>query len=164
MLKGKYRFGKGATITAAAAAVVLATAGIAVAGVSAPRITSPTTIVLLAHGGSATFVNVAHRKGPAIGDEVILKQPVFNPAHPSVVVGHGFVTVTLLGGRNLSQDHATLVLRQGEIDAAGVQGSNPFRLAVTGGTGLFANARGQATVKLGKGKGNPATITLSLLP
>lgn len=74
------------------------------------------------------------------------------------------MTVTLLGGKNLSQDHATLILRQGEIDLAGIQASNPFKLAITGGTGLFANARGQATVKLGNGKGNPATITLSLLP
>lgn len=164
MLKGKNRVRKGAAMAAAAAAVVMATAGIAAASGSAPSITSPTKIVLHAQGGSATFVNVAHKRGPAIGDEVILKQPVFNPAHPKVVVGHGYVIVTLLGGRNLSQDHATLVLRQGEIDAAGIQGSNPFKLAITGGTGLFANARGQAAVKLGKGKGNPATITLSLLP
>ncbi|HEX9515540.1 MAG TPA: hypothetical protein VF940_05115 [Streptosporangiaceae bacterium] len=163
MLKGKNRFRNGATIAAAAAAVVAATAGIAAASVAAPSITSPTTIVLHAHGGSATFVNVAHKTGPAIGDEVILKQPVFNPAHPTVVVGHGFVTVTFLG-KNLTQDHATLVLRQGDIDLAGIQASNPFKLAITGGTGLYANARGQATVKLGKGKGNPATITLSLLP
>ncbi len=56
------------------------------------------------------------------------------------------------------------MLRQGEIDLAGIQASNPFKLAVTGGTGQYANARGQATVKLGTGKGNPATITLSLLP
>ena len=163
MLKGTNRFRKGATITAAAAAAVMATAGIAAASVAAPSITSPTTIVLLAHGGSATFVNVAHKTGPAIGDEVILKQPVFSPAHPTVVVGHGFVTVTFVG-KNISQDHETLVLRQGEIDVAGIQASNPFKLAVTGGTGQYANARGQATVKLGTGKGNPATITLSLLP
>ncbi len=115
MLKGTNRFRKGATITAAAAAAVMATAGIAAASVAAPSITSPTTIVLLAHGGPATFVNVAHKTGPAIGDEVILKQPVFSPAHPTVVVGHGFVTVTFLG-KNLTQDHATLVLRQGDID------------------------------------------------
>jgi hypothetical protein len=163
MLIGKIRLRKGASIAAAAAAVVMATAGIAAASVSAPSITSPTKVVLQAHGGSATFVNVAHKKGFGIGDEVILAQPVFNPAHPKVVVGHGYVTVTLLG-RNLSQDHATLVLRQGEIDAAGIQGSNPFRLAITGGTGLFANARGQIMVKLGNGRGNPSTLTLTLLP
>src|SRR5258708_17037303 len=139
MLKGTNGFRKGATITAAAAAAVMATAGIAAASVAAPSITSPTPIVLLGQGRSATFVNVAHKAGPAIGDEVILAQPVFNPAHPTVVVGHGFVTVTLLG-RNISQDHATLVLRQGEIDVAGIQASNPFKLAVTGGTGHYANA------------------------
>jgi len=62
-LKGKNRLRNGAAIAAAAAAVVAATAGIAAASVSAPKITSPTTIVLQAHGGSATFVNVAHKKG-----------------------------------------------------------------------------------------------------
>src|SRR5258706_251675 len=97
MLKAKSGCRNGATVAAAAAAVVAATAGIAAASVAAPSSTWPTTIVLHAHGGSGTFVNVAHKTGPAIGDEVILKQPVFSPAHPTVVVGNGFVTVTLLG-------------------------------------------------------------------
>jgi len=157
------RFRKSATITAASAAAVLATAGIAAASASQPSITSPTTVVLHARGGSATFVNIRHKKGFAIGDEIILAQPVFNPAHPKTVVGHGYVTITLVG-RGKSQDQATLVLKKGQIDLSGIQGSNPFKLAVTGGTGLFANASGQATIKTGNGKGNPATITLSLLP
>ena len=46
------------------------------------------------------------------------------------------------------------------MDAAGIQASNPFRLAVTGGTGRFQNARGQATVRLLPGKGNKAQVTL----
>ena len=70
---------------------------------------------------------------------------------------------TLVGGR-ATQDHATLVFKQGQVDAAGIQASNPFRLAVTGGTGRFQNARGQATVHLLPGKGNRSQITLSLLP
>jgi hypothetical protein len=37
-------------------------------------------------------------------------------------------------------------------------------MAVTGGTGSFQTARGEATVKLLPGKGHPAMITLSLLP
>jgi hypothetical protein len=73
------------------------------------------------------------------------------------------VTVTLVGAP-VSQDHATLVLKDGQIDAAGIQASNPFQLAVTGGTGRFQNARGQATVKLLPGPGNKALITVSLLP
>ena len=56
------------------------------------------------------------------------------------------------------------MLKQGEVDAAGIQASNPFQLAVTGGTGRFQNARGQATIKLLPGKGNRARVTLSLLP
>jgi hypothetical protein len=37
-------------------------------------------------------------------------------------------------------------------------------LAVTGGTGIYQNARGQATVTTGPGKSNRASITLSLFP
>jgi hypothetical protein len=92
-----------------------------------------------------------------------LAQPVFSAAHPSQLAGHGFVTVILVGN-NSEQDHATLVLKQGEVDAAGVQASSTFQLAVTGGTGRFQNARGQADVKLLPGPSNKALITLHLLP
>jgi hypothetical protein len=68
----------------------------------------------------------------SVGDEVILAQPIFSAAHPSQLVGHGWVAVTLVGA-SVSQDHATLVLKEGQIDAAGIQASNPFQLAVTGG-------------------------------
>jgi hypothetical protein len=163
MLNGRNRLRSAASIVAGSAAVVLAAAGIAAASPSSPVVTSPTTIVLNAHGGSATFVNVRQKKGPAIGDEIILTQPFYNPAHPKTVVGHGTVVITLLSG-TVSRDEATIVLRQGQIDFAGIQGSNPFQLAVTGGTGLFAGARGQVTVKTGRGKGNPSTLTISLLP
>jgi hypothetical protein len=149
MLHIKSRIGKGAIAAAASAAVVLTGAGIAVASASETAITTATTIRLEARGGTSTFVNIRHQSHPAVGDEVIL--------------AHGFVTVILVGG-NSTQDHATLVLKQGEIDAAGVQASNTFQLAVTGGTGRFQNARGQADVKLLPGPGNKALITLHLLP
>ena len=161
MLHIKSKYGKGAIAAAASGAIVLAGAGIAVASASGTAITTATTIRLEARGGTATFVNVRHLSHPAVGDEVILAQPVFSAAHPSQLAGHGFVTVILVG-RNAEQDHATLVLRQGQIDAAGVQASNPFQLAVTGGTGRFQNARGQADVKLLPGPGNKALITLHL--
>ena len=163
MLHIKRRFGKGATIAAASAALIIASTGIAVASAAGPNITRATTIRLMIRGGTSTFVNVRHQRHPAVGDEVILSQPVFSASHPTQQVGHGWVTVTLVG-RPVSQDHATLVLRQGQVDAAGIQASNPFRLAVIGGTGRFQNARGQATVQLLPGKGNKAKVTLSLLP
>ena len=47
----------------AASAVAMATAGVAVlvgvAGASTPQITSPQTVKLNIHGGSATFVNAS---------------------------------------------------------------------------------------------------------
>jgi hypothetical protein len=55
-------------------------------------------------------------------------------------------------------------LKDGQIDAAGIRAANPFQLAVTGGTGRFQNARGQAIVKLLPGPGYKAPITVSLLP
>lgn len=163
MLQIKGRFGKGAIAAAASVAIVLTGAGIAVASAPGTAITTATTIRLEARGGTATFVNVRHLSHPAVGDEVILAQPVFSAADPDQLAGHGFVTVILVG-QNAEQDHATLVLSQGQIDAAGVQASNPFQLAVTGGTGRFQNARGQADVKLLPGPGNKALITLHLLP
>jgi hypothetical protein len=163
MLHIKRRFGKGATIAAASAALIVAGTGIAVASATGPNITRATTIRLLIRGGTSTFINVRHQHRPAVGDEVILSQPVFSAANPAQQVGHGWVTVTLVGGQ-VTQDHATIVLKQGQVDAAGIQASNPFRLAVTGGTGRFQNARGQATVRLLPGKGNKSMVTLSLLP
>jgi hypothetical protein len=164
MLHIKGKIGKGAIAAAVSAAVVLTGAGIAVASASGTAITTATTIRLEARGGTSTFVNVRHLSHPAVGDEVILAQPVFSAAHPNQLAGHGFVTVILVGS-NSSQIHATLVLGQGQVDAAGVQGSsNTFQLAVTGGTGRYQNARGQADVKLLPGPGNKALITLHLLP
>jgi putative NADH-flavin reductase len=163
MLPLKRRFGKGATIAAASAAVLAAGTGIAVAGASGPDITTATTIRLVARGGSSTFVNVRHQPRPGVGDQIILSQPLFSAAHPARQVGHGWVIVTLVGGR-VTQDRATLVLRQGQVDVSGIQAANTFRLAVTGGTGRFQNARGQVSVHLLPGKGNRSQITLSLLP
>src|SRR5204863_8678119 len=75
MLHLKGRLGKGATIAAASAAVLVAGTGIAVAGASGPNITRATTIRLVARGGTSTFVNVRHQKRPGVGDQIILSQP-----------------------------------------------------------------------------------------
>lgn len=163
MLKGKTQLRKVTTTIAMAAATVIATASIATASASHPDITSPQTIKLQARGGSVTFVNIRHKKGFAEGDEFIGTQPAYLPAHPKQVAGHTYVIITLLS-TSATRDQATLVLRHGQIDLSGIEASNPFTLAVTGGTGTFANARGQATIKTGTGKGNPATITIHLLP
>ncbi len=117
-------------------------------------------IHLHAQGGSSTFVNVAGKKTPAVGDEIILKQPVWQGA---TRVGTGIVTIVLTGGTT-DQLHASLALRGGVIDAGGVQltNSNRFTLPITGGTDAYEGASGQIQVHLLQGKGNPADLTVEL--
>ena len=108
------------------------------------------------------MINVRHSKGIGVGDEIIIAQPAFAAAHPAVVAGHSYVTVVFLTG-TVARVTADLVLKAGDIELSGINASNPFRLAVTGGTGSYASARGQATVRTGSGKSNPATFTIRLL-
>lgn len=102
------------------------------------------------------------------GDELILVQPVYAAAHPKQVIGRPYITGTFVT-KTISppagiREHVTLVLRRSNVERAGVSTGNPFTMAVTGGTGSYQNARGQATVTTGPGAGNPATVTLALLP
>jgi opacity protein-like surface antigen len=156
----------GAAAVAAAAAV--ATAGLAAASPALPAAsrsqpgTSWQTITLRVRGGSATFVNIRHKKGYARGDEFIGEQPAYYPASPRQVAGHLYVIIALLSA-TATRDEATLTLRHGQIDLAGIEAANPFTLAVTGGTGQFAGARGEATMKTENGTGNPGILTVRLL-
>jgi hypothetical protein len=153
------------TVIAATAisAAIITTTGVAAATSSAPaQPAKPETIQLQLHGGSVTFVNIRHKNGPATGDEYIGTQPAFTAAHPKDLVGHAFVVITLLT-KSADRVEATLVLRQGQLDLTGIEASDPFTLAVTGGTGAFTTARGEATIKSRPGKSNPTTITVQLL-
>jgi hypothetical protein len=165
MLNHTKRLLTAASIAAAAAAIAIT--GTA-ASMASPQTSSPTTLKLLMHGGSLTTVNVAHAKTfPQTGDELILVQPVYTAADPTQVIGHGYVTSTFVTPKisppaGLRED-VTLVLNQGDIELAGVTTGDPSTLAVTGGTGIYENSSGQATVTTGPGKGNPASVTLTLL-
>ncbi|MGO8959499.1 MAG: hypothetical protein ACLQFR_19355 [Streptosporangiaceae bacterium] len=166
MLKHTKRLLTAGSIAAAATAIAVAGSAVSLAS---PRSGSPTTLRLLAHGGSLTVVNVTHSKAfPRTGDELILVQPVYAAAHPGKVIGHGFATATFVTPKISPpagiRDEVTLVLTQGDIELAGVTAGQSSTLAVTGGTGIYQNARGEATVTTGPGKGNPASITLTLLP
>ena len=103
---------------------------------------------------------MAGQKTPAVGDEIILKQPVWQGSQR---VGASIVTIVLTGGQT-DQLHASLALRGGEIEAGGVQltNSSRFALAVVGGTHAYEGASGQVDVHLLNGKGNPADITVEL--
>lgn len=140
--------------------VVAVIGAAAVASASTPNITTAETLHLLARGGTTSFVDTG-KAGPSIGDEVILNQPVYWASDPDQRAGTGHVIV-VLEGQNVSQDRATVVLGNGQVTVDGFQAANSFALGVTGGTGNFQNARGQAWVALGPH--NTSSITLSLIP
>lgn len=141
-----------AGLAAAAAVAVMASVGSASAG--------GRVLHLHVQGGSSTFVNIAGKKTPAVGDEIILKQPVWRGSERE---GTGIVTIVLTGGQT-DQLHASLALRGGEIEVGGVQltNSSHFTLAILGGTRAYEGASGQVEVHLRNGKGNPADITVEL--
>jgi hypothetical protein len=144
-----------------AAALLVGVAVVSVAAASTPGITAPQTLRLVARGGASTFVDNG-KTGPSIGDQVILNQPIYWASDPTKLAGRGHVAV-LLEGRNVSQDQANVVLSGGQISVQGFQHSgSTFRLAVTGGTGVYSNVRGEAIVTLLSN--NNSNITLILTP
>jgi Allene oxide cyclase barrel like domain len=151
MMKGRTRWAAVAFLGAVAVAVVAAVGSASAGG---------RVLHLHIQGGSSTFVNVAGKNAPAVGDEVILKQPVWRNGRR---VGTGIVTIVLTGGQT-DQLHASLALRGGEIDAGGVQLTNGdrFTLPITGGTGTYEGASGQVRVHTLQGKGNPTDVTIEL--
>lgn len=143
-----------------AAVAVLAAAAVAVATAVGSASAGGRVLHFHIQGGSSTFVNVAGKKTPAVGDEIVLKQPVWRGGDR---VGTSIVTIVFTGGPT-DQIHADLALAGGQIDVAGVQlaNGNRFTLAITGGTGAYMGASGQVRVHTLQGKGNPTDVTVEL--
>lgn len=151
--------------SAAIAAVAGTWAGVASAS-SAParHAAAGQTISLYCHGGSSAFLNLARKAGPAAGDESIMSQPCYSNAHRTQLMGQADVISTFVS-TSAATGHAVAALNAGDILIAGVESeSGPFTFAVTGGTGSYEGARGQAVITPQSGKGNPAMVTISLLP
>jgi hypothetical protein len=110
--------------------------------------------------GSTSVVDNAPKGKPAgRGDIILYANPVFDRHGTQVGTDHGVCTV-LSGGQ--SQCDATLVLPKGQIVTLGLEGARMrYDLAVIGGTGAYAGARGTMTARPIKDGG--ATILISLL-
>jgi hypothetical protein len=149
------------SVAAAASAVIATTA----AASTAPQAAAVTTLSLQARGGTFTSVNVTHATSfPEVGDELMVSQPVYQAAHPKQLAGHLYLIITFVAKAMPpagTYQQATLVLKHGEILAAGMGSSS--LVAVTGGTGSYDNARGQARTRVLPGPGNRTDITVTLL-
>jgi hypothetical protein len=143
-----------------AAVAFLAVVAVAVAAAVGSASAGGRVLHFHIQGGSSTFVNVVGKKTPAVGDEIILRQPVWHNGHR---VGTGIVTIVVTGGQT-DQLHASLALRGDEIDVGGVQltNGNRFTLPITGGTGAYIGASGQVKVHTLNGPGNPTDLTVEL--
>jgi hypothetical protein len=154
-----------ATVLAAASVIGITSTAVSIAS---PAASTSMTLRLLVHGGSFTIVNVANRKAfPSTGDELILVQPVYAAGQPRKVIGHAYITATFVTKTIAPpagiRDEVTLVLKAGDIELAGVSSGEKFTAAVTGGTGIYQGARGQASITTGSGQGNPASVKVTLL-
>jgi hypothetical protein len=156
----------GAGVVAAAGTFALAggAAASSQATASTHQVAHPRTIKVYLSGGTGTYLNLSGKHGGGIGDLTIFNQPAYTGSSVGKRIGSGVVTIISLS-KTQAQLHADLILPGGTIDAAGVeQQSNPFTLAVTGGTGTYQGARGDVTVKQlpGSAQANPAALTVYL--
>jgi len=143
-----------------AAAVVLRNAG------AASAIDAPTTISLRATpGGRTTTVDTGRKDGGhGVGDYTVTTGAPLRAAPSRALAGHLDILETILSAQ-ASEFRGIVQLHSGSIEVDGLM--NPRRptgvLAVTGGTGDYANARGTAGFKINERSG-AATLTLTLLP
>jgi hypothetical protein len=152
------------TRTAAAALAVVAIGGtiVAITAASAPA-SAGTTISFTQTNISDRTFNLGSGHGFAVGYVELVADKLMQGGKQ---VGHDGLssTVTRLGAGSADEVvSAVEVLAHGQIDLAGLVTSTPsgpgtFRLAVTGGTGNYQDARGYATVV----PGNTPTVTIHL--
>jgi hypothetical protein len=155
--------GAGAVAVAGTFALAGGAAAPSQATASTQQAAHPRTVTVYLRGGTGTALNLSGKPG-GIGDLTILNQPAYARSGGGNRIGSGVVTIISVS-KTQAQLHADLILPGGTIDVAGVeQQSNPFTLAVTGGTGTYQGARGEAIVKLlpGSAQANPAALTVYL--
>lgn len=157
-------------------AVPLAAAGAATAvlaaGSGAQAPTARTiTLVEKEQGGAGAFVDAAPRaRNPrrptaSPGDQLVFTAPLHDAAGRERLGTLSAACLIPRATRNpegaSSLCHGVYHLKDGDILAGGLPSGDPTRLAVTGGTGAYAGARGTVTSTEARGG---STTTIELLP
>jgi hypothetical protein len=106
--------------------------------------TGPGKITITNRQISVARVDVG-RHGKSPGDMEIIRQRLFDRA--SHVIGHAELMCTFVDSRRSRMCRGTYFMPRGKLVVAGsLQYRQLYDLAVTGGTGLYDNARGTVTV------------------
>ena len=99
-------------------------------------------------------------KGPSMGDRLAARGPLFDGADPSTKVGRGYVDCLVMknfaGGHGLFDCSYVLQLEGGTLTLTGLDPPGPSvaEFAVTGGSGDYRDARGDAVFTDPPGGGN----------
>jgi hypothetical protein len=122
------------------------------------------TLTFTAHDEPGNFalddLGAKSTQGPDLGDVLAFTQTL--AAAGETVGAVHLAAIGVDHRRHLTQATGTVVLRHGSIAVAGVvPQSHLFTLAVVGGTGAYAGARGTLTVRT---PAHTSTVTIALLP
>lgn len=110
----------------------------------AAAITTPATVKIT--DVEQNYHRINARTAGSVGDVEIIDQALYNAAVTKRSIGRGKMICTFLDKRSRNCS-ATFFLPRGTMVVAGVISTRLFfQVAVVGGTGLYANARGTLTV------------------
>jgi allene oxide cyclase len=138
-MRGKLMLGAG---LAAAAAVAFVAGGV----VAAPDIAGPMTVHVIEHAKTDTFIDVKD-DGDSTGDLLTFHNPVFDATDSTRVGGDQGECTRIVTGRSFECTWITH-LAGGSITVEGpFFDTHDSVVAVTGGTGLYRNARGSMTLR-----------------
>ena len=143
---------KHALLIATLALVVAAAVAVTAQGKSASTLTYTTK--------QHAFAQVdTGKKGFSVGDSFIFSEQLLQNGKQ---VGYDHVVCTHAANWPSSAESCTgtAVLANGTVELAGLSKRGPFTIAVVGGTGSYAGARGTAVVA---SQGEKGTLTISLL-
>jgi hypothetical protein len=139
-----------------AVAASCAAASIPMIGVFGQTAGADTTLTFLEHDTQQTMVDLGD-PGPGPGDQFLFAGDLFDHAG-GTNIGHAAGHCTTLSGDATNGDvvcQGTFVLAGGQIaiqglaDTAALFGTGtPGDVAIVGGTGIYANARGDGTVQV----------------
>src|SRR4051794_4226575 len=145
-------------LVAAIGAAVVAL-GVAAISANGSASTSATALTLTGAPRGGSMIDLA-KKGPSVGDEIL---------ENGVIKGSDEGTYNVIGqliGGNIRRgtEHTVLALRlaHGEIEAAGAHGLvDSFTLAIVGGTGDYAGARGSVALSPQSGRTEKLVLKLN---
>ncbi len=108
--------------------------------------TGPATIRITDRQLSQKRVDIGAR-GTSPGDVEIVRHRLFERRRPRNVIGRAELVCTFVDNRRSRSCRGTYILPRGKIVVGGsIQYHQFYVLAVTGGTGLYDNARGTLTI------------------